>query len=83
MTDEDKELLKTIQEYADKVMPDSDPQQVMVSEQIKLLRPILQEMAMKYKTDVEDIFIRYMDLSTKQAVAYNKMVSDEFKGLNS
>ena len=41
MTAEDIEFLNTIQEYADKVMPDIDPQKVQISEQLQKLRPPL------------------------------------------
>ena len=80
MTAEDIEFLNTIQEYADKVMPDIDPQKVQISEQLQKLRPILQELAMKHKMSVEDTFIRYMDLATERAISYENKMNDEFKG---
>jgi len=80
MTNEEKEFLNTIQEYADKVMPDIDPQKVQISEQLQKLRPILQEMAMKHKMTVEDTFIKYMDLATERAVAYENKMNAEFEG---
>jgi len=70
MTAEDIEFLNTIQDYADKVMPDIDPQKVQISEQLQKLRPIIQELAMKHKMTVEDTFIKYMDLATERAVSY-------------
>ncbi len=79
MTNEDREFLDTIMEYADKVMPDIDPQKVRISEQIEKLRPILQELAMKHKMKVEDVFIKYMDLATEHAVKYNNEMNDAFK----
>ena len=80
MTNEEKEFLNTIQDYADKVMPDIDPQKVQISEQLQKLRPILQEMAMKHKMTVEDTFIKYMDLATERAVAYENKMNAEFEG---
>ena len=80
MTAEDIEFLNTIQEYADKVMPDIDPQKVQISEQLQKLRPIIQELAMKHKMSVEDTFIRYMDLATERAVNYENKMNDEFEG---
>lgn len=79
MTSEDREFLNTIMEYADKVMPDIDPQKVRVSEQIEKLRPVLQELAMKHKMPVEDVFIKYMDLATEHAIKYQADMNEKFK----
>lgn len=66
MTDQDKELLMYISDYADKVMPGEDIGKMQTQKQIMNLRPILQEMAMKYKMSVEDLFVKYMDLLSEQ-----------------
>ena len=79
MTAEDREFLQTIMDYADKVMPDIDPQKVRISEQIEKLRPILQELAMKHKMSVEDTFIKYMDLATEHAIKYQNQMNEQFK----
>lgn len=79
MTNEDREFLNTIMEYADKVMPDIDPQKVRISEQIEKLRPILQELAMKHKMPVEEVFIKYMDLATEHAIKYQADMNEQFK----
>ncbi len=78
MTKEDREMLNKIMEYADKVMPDVDPEKVKVSEQIEKLRPILQELAMEKGMPVEDIFIKYMDLATENALEYEQKMKDDF-----
>lgn len=75
MTDFDKEFLMQISDYADKVMPGEDISKLQTHEQIKKLRPILQEIAMKYKMSVEDVFIKYMDLLSEQTVA----IENKFK----
>ena len=80
MTAEDIEFLNTIQDYADKVMPDIDPQKVQISEQLQKLRPIIQELAMKHKMSVEDTFIKYMDLATERAVSYENKMNSDFEG---
>lgn len=80
MTAEDREFLNAIQAYADEVMPDIDPQKVQISEQLQKLRPIIQEMAIKYKMSVEDAFIRYMDLATERALEYEKKMNGQFEG---
>ncbi len=79
MTAEDRVFLQTIMDYADKVMPDIDPQKVRISEQIEKLRPILQELAMKHKMSVEDTFIKYMDLATEHAIKYQNQMNEQFK----
>ena len=79
MTNEDREFLNTIMDYAEKVMPDIDPQKVRISEQIEKLRPILQELAMKHKMSVEDTFIKYMDLATEHAIKYQNQMNEQFK----
>ena len=58
MTKEDREFLGKITEYAEKVMGDVDPEKVRISEQIEMLRPVLQELAMIHKIPVEDVFIK-------------------------
>ncbi len=77
MNAEDREMLTRIMNYADKVMPDIDPEKVRVSEQIDKLRPVLQQIAMEKSLPVEEVFIKYMDLATENAVEYeNKMKAD-------
>ena len=76
MTDKDMIFLGKINDYAEKVLGDIDPQKTHVSEQLEKLRPIMQELAMEYKMDVEDVFIKYMDLSKPSTV---KMTSLTFR----
>ena len=64
MNAEDMEFLGKINEYAEKVLGDIDPQKTHVSEQLEKLRPIMQQLAMEYKMSVEDVFIKYMDLAS-------------------
>ncbi len=68
MTAEDAIFLEKINKYAEKVLGDIDPQKTHVSEQLQKLRPVMQELAMEYKMDVEDVFIRYMDLASEANV---------------
>ncbi len=69
MTAEDMEFLGKINDYAEKVLGDIDPQKTHVSEQLEKLRPIMQNLAMEYKMSVEDVFIKYMDLASEANVA--------------
>ena len=81
MTAEDREFLKRINDFADEVMSDIDPEKVRISEQIEKLRPILQELAMVHKMPVEDVFIKYMDLATEAAIEKNNKFNEDFKDI--
>ncbi len=65
MTPEDKALLDRINEYADRVLKDFDPQKTRVSFQLDKIRPIMEEIAKEKGSTVEEIFIRYMDLASE------------------
>lgn len=75
MTAKDIEFLNEINEYAEKVLGDIDPQKTLVSEQLQKLRPVMQDLAMKMNMPVEDVFIKYMDLASEAKVMEEK----EFK----
>lgn len=78
MTDTDRAMLNRIQEYAEEVMPDIDPEKVRISEQIDKLRPVLQQIAMEQSMPVEDVFIKYMDLATERALEYEQKMKSDF-----
>ena len=65
MTSEDKQILDRINEYADKVLKDFDPQKTQVSFQLEKIKPIMEEIAKEKGTSVEEIFIKYMDLASE------------------
>ena len=65
MTTEDKQILDRINEYADKVLKDFDPQKTQVSFQLEKIKPIMEEIAKEKGTSVEEIFIKYMDLASE------------------
>lgn len=68
MTSEDKQILDRINEYADKVLKDFDPQKTRVSFQLEKIKPIMEEIAREKGTSVEEIFIKYMDLASELTV---------------
>lgn len=68
MTEKDRAFLERINDYANKVMGDIDPQKTKVGAQLEKLRPIMQELAMENGMDVTDVFIKYMDLASEQSV---------------
>ncbi len=82
MTDENRVILKRINDYAEQVMGDIDPQKVPVSAQIEKLKPILQEIADEKKMALEDIFILYMDIQSEASCATQQKLSEELQDLN-
>ncbi len=68
MAPDDKELLDRINEYADKVLKDFDPQKTRVSFQLEKLKPIMEQIAAEKGTTLEDVFIKYMDLASQVTV---------------
>ena len=59
MTQEDKKILQRINDYANEVMPDIDPQKTQVSVQLENLKPIMQTIADEQGISLEDMFIKY------------------------
>ncbi len=68
MTQEDKKILQRINDYANEVMPDIDPQKTQVSVQLEKLKPIMEQIAGELGISLEDMFIKYMDLASEMAV---------------
>ena len=79
MSAEDREFLNQINAYAEEAMADIDPQKMRISEQLDMLRPILQKLAMVYSISVEDVFLKYMDLATEAAVEREAKFKEDFK----
>ena len=73
MTPEDKNLLERINEYADRVLKDFDPQKTRVSFQLEKLKPIMEEIAKEQNKTVEEIFIKYMDLASQVTVSRERI----------
>lgn len=68
MTAEEKKMLDRINEYANEVLGDIDPQKTRVSFQLQKLQPIMEELAKEQGIALEDMFIKYMDLASEAAV---------------
>lgn len=68
MTPENKEILDRINEYAEKVLEDIDPQKTRISFQLEALKPVMQEIAVEKGMSIEDVFILYMDLASEASV---------------
>ncbi len=82
MTQEDRTMLTRINEYAEKVMPDIDPQKTPVSQQLEALRPIMETIASEQGCELQDIFIRYMDLASEAAMDRDSKMREALKDLN-
>lgn len=82
MTDENRAILKRINDYAEEVMSDIDPQKVPVSVQLTQLRPIMEEIAAEKNMSLEDFFILYMDLQSEASCLSDKKLRDSLQDLN-
>lgn len=82
MTNEEREMFNRIRDYAEKALKDfdTDPQKTPISFQLQKLRPVMQELAMEKQMSVEDIFIKYMDLASEDAVEREKQFQERLEG---
>lgn len=79
MTAQDREFLNQINAFAEENMANVDPEKVRISEQLDMLRPILEKLAMAYSLPIEEVFMKYMDLATEAAVEREAKFKEEFK----
>ena len=82
MTQEDRDMLKRINDYAEQVMPDIDPQKVQISVQLEKLKPIMETIAKEKGLDLSEVFIKYMDLASEAACNADEKMRDALKDLN-
>ncbi len=81
MTKEQREMLTRINEYAEKVMPDIDPQKTPISYQLDKLTPIMKEIAEEKQMALSDIFIEYMDLASEAALDMENKLQESLKDI--
>lgn len=81
MTQEEKEMLDKINDYANEVLADIDPQKTRISFQLEKLKPIMEEIAKEKNMAVEDVFIRYMDLASEASVKKENDFKEEFRDI--
>lgn len=81
MTQEHKEILTRINDYAEKVLKDIDPQKTQISFQLDKLKPVMEEIAAEKGMSVEDVFILYMDLASEAAVNLDNRMREELSDL--
>ena len=82
MTDEQRSLLKRINDYSEKVLFDIDPQKVPVSQQLGKLRPSFQEIAVEKNMSLQDVFIMYMDIQSEATCASEAKLQNDLKDIN-
>jgi hypothetical protein len=82
MTEEQRAMLKRINEYAEAVMPDIDPQHTPISYQLEKLTPIMKEIGEEQDKSLSDIFIEYMDLASEAATEMEQKLQDSLKDLD-
>ena len=83
MTDENRAILKRINDYSEKTLGDIDPQKVLVSTQLETLKPILQEIADEKGISLTDMFILYMDIQSEASCATEAKLREDLQDINS
>lgn len=79
LSEEDKEMLSRINAYAEKVLGDIDPQKTRISFQLDQLKPVMQEIADEKKMNLEDVFIKYMDLASIVSAKQDAMLKEDLE----
>lgn len=82
MTDENREILKRVNAYSEKMLGDIDPQKVLVSTQLEALKPILQEIADEKQISLADMFILYMDIQSEASCATEAKLREDLQDIN-
>lgn len=82
MTDENRKMLERINNYAEDVLGEIDPQKVPVSVQLEKLKPVMEEIAAEKNMSLEDLFILYMDLQSEASCATNQKLKDSLQDIN-
>ena len=82
MTTEQHEMLKRINEYAEEVMPDIDPQKTQISYQLEMLKPIMQKIADEKGVEINDVFIEYIDLASEAALDMENKLQESLKDID-
>ncbi len=82
MTDEQRAFLNRINQYAENVLGEIDPQKVQVSVQLEKLKPVMEEIAREKNLSLTDVFIKYMDLQSEASCKSQAKLVEELKDLN-
>ena len=82
MTEENRTILERINNYAENVLGEIDPQKIQVSVQLEKLKPVMEEIAAEKNMSLEDVFILYMDLQSEAFCATNQKLKDSLQDIN-
>lgn len=82
MTDEQRAFLNRINQYAENVLGEIDPQKVQVSVQLEKLKPVMEEIAREKNLSLTDVFIQYMDLQSEASCKSQAKLAEELQDLN-
>ncbi len=77
MNAEERVFLDRINNYAEQVLKDIDPQKTQISAQIEKLKPIMETLAGEMQLSVEDIFIKYMDLASEASIDMDNRLKEQ------
>lgn len=75
MENEDMYIYDSIKKYANKAMKGENPGDLPVSVQLEKLKPKMIELSKELNTSVEDIFMRYMDQTSKVTAEKGKKLN--------
>ncbi len=78
MTKEQEAMLNRINQYAEQVMADIDPQKTQISIQLEKLKPIMETIASEQGRPLEEIFIEYMDLASEFSVQKAQQFKEDY-----
>jgi len=78
MTKEQEATLNRINQYAEEVMADIDPQKTPISVQLEKLKPIMETIAAEQNRSLEDVFIEYMDLASEFSVQNARQFKEDY-----
>lgn len=81
LSEEDKAMLARINAYAEQVLGDIDPQKTRISFQLDKLRPVMQEIADEKGVSLEDVFIKYMDISSVVLAKQDAMLKEDLNDM--
>lgn len=79
LSEDDKDLLNRISAYSARVIGEVEPGEVRISQQLEVLKPVMQEIADEKKIPLEDIFIKYMDLASLVLAKKNQQFKADTK----
>ena len=75
------QIIASLNEYADKVLGNIDPQKVKIGQQLAALKPEMERLAKVHNLDLEDLFILYMDRCSEVFAEQEQTIQDMLKFL--